>query len=78
MTEGGPAALRLKAADFIRLASDARNRGISRELYQIAQRYLVLAQSIEDRGAPSPVPVLGADEADSVLPATSDGSDRLI
>jgi hypothetical protein len=55
MKEDGPSSLRLKAADFLRLASDARNIAISRELYQMAQRYLTLAQNIEEereRGIP--------------------------
>jgi hypothetical protein len=71
--DDGPSSLRLKAADLLRLAADARHVSFSRKLHEMAERYLNLAQRIEDERADGP-PALG--DAENPADATSQATER--
>jgi hypothetical protein len=60
--EDGPSSLRLKAADLLRLATDARHAIFSREMHELAERFLVLAQRIEEHRSDQTAPLDDATE----------------
>jgi hypothetical protein len=44
---GSPSSLRLRAADYARLAAECRNVEVSKDLSELAAHFLALAQRIE-------------------------------
>ncbi|HYM03864.1 MAG TPA: hypothetical protein VET85_13015 [Stellaceae bacterium] len=51
-----PSTLRLKAAEFLRIAAEAHTPGIVPELKALAHRYLLVASELEEGASRSSVP----------------------